>query len=448
MNVKYRYMLAFLLAASTVMGPLTSASFAQVQAVGFADLYARAEAFHESIGEATKRAEQAAYEQDKVFAQLMPRLSVESTIMRREDAPTPIHSKEVRETSVRLGQTLYTGGRATIQLKIATIGEIAGGLGVRDARERLIFQVAEAYFGVLKAEENLSSVNERLAGMKRHLEAARARVRLGAAVLASALRMESEVAQLAAEQLATENERATAREQLAILTGAPPRMEPGPPPDLAPIRALVDPVALALEDRTDLNILFGETVAAQLGVRFTTGLFLPTVDLEGVYATASTDPKSNFATDEDTFAILKATWNLFNGGGDLAERRRARAAFNEKSLQLDRRRREIRTEVAQATRQVAVADRIVAALDGAMTYASENHRIVTETYKAGAATYLDVIDASNTLGDARRDRANARFDYSLALMNMARVTGQLVTVIGEEVPSYTKLKKWGEKRLK
>jgi outer membrane protein TolC len=85
---------------------------------------------------------------------------------------------------------------------------------------------------------------------------------------------------------------------------------------------------------------------------------------------------------------------------------------------------------------------VVKALEDAWTYAAENHRIVTETFNVGAATYLDVIDASTALGDARRDLENARNDLNLALLNLARTTGQLLVLVGEPVPTIGDLARW------
>jgi len=95
--------------------------------------------------------------------------------------------------------------------------------------------------------------------------------------------------------------------------------------------------------------------------------------------------------------------------------------------------------VEQADREVHVAAEIVDSLTEALRYAKENHRIVSETYKAGAATYLDVIDASTALGDAQRDLEKARHDHSLALLQLARVTGRLLTLVDEPLPSFSRL---------
>jgi len=436
---------ALLLAAST---PARAAEAPQpAGTMNFEDLYHAALGFHESVGEAGARLRQAKYERDKVFARMLPTLSVTGSLQRRPQNLSSsggflIAPEDTREVTVTLGQSLYTGGRARTQLKIATIGELARDVDLRVTRENLVFDLAQAYFAVSKAQADLSSATERREGMERHLQAARARVRLGADVRATALRLESEVARLKAEEMQASHALKTARENLAMLTGLPEDVALGDPPDMAPVRAVAEPIDVALSHRADVGLATGEAAAALLGVRYTTGTFLPLVKLEGTYTRREEDPSSSFLIDEEGFATLRATWDLYNGGEDIAERRRAKAMFEEKQLTLAELQREIATQVGQAERQVDVAEQVVKSLEDAWTYAAENHRIVTETFNVGAATYLDVIDASTTLGDARRDLENARNDRNLALLNLARTTGELLALVGEPVPSTGDLARW------
>jgi len=267
-------------------------------------------------------------------------------------------------------------------------------------------------------------------------------VRLGADVRATALRLESEVARLKAEEMQASDALQTARENLATLTGLPEDVALGAPPDVQPVRAVAEPVEAALAHRADVGLATGEAAAAKLGVRYTTGTFLPLITLEGTYTRRQQDPETSFLIDEESFATLRATWDLYSGGEDLAERHRARAQFREKQLNLAELQREIGTQVGQAKRQVHVAEQVVKSLEDAWTYAAENHRIVTETFNVGAATYLDVIDASTTLGDARRDLENARNDLNLALLNLARSTGELLALVDEPVPTTGDLARW------
>lgn|GEM_PF-1463131 len=431
---------------------------AGAETVDFLQAFAAAEKFHESIGAAREQARQRGFEKDKVLAQLLPSLSADSSLTRRPDTLSSgaftLRPRQSWEASLRLRQALFTGGRASTQLKVATIGKESGKLGVLMAREQLLFSLAESWFQVQRARENLITIQERHEGMLRHLAAARARVALGAAVRASALRLEAEVAQLAAQQLGAEDELISAREEFATLSGLPVDTELGNGPDLsapglptsgssATTSAQATSVeSSALETRTDIGLLAGETAATALGVRYASGTFLPFVKAEAVYQKRGEDPSSSFFLDTDKYAMLTATWDLFSGGENFAERRRARAAFREKSQQLDQREREVAVEVRQAQRSAEVSTRIVEALNSRVEYAGENHRIVTETHKAGAATYLDVIDASNALGDARRDLAGARYNQSMAKLQLARATGRLLLLVGEPAPDLSRIHRW------
>jgi multidrug efflux system outer membrane protein len=439
---------AALLAVLLWTAPASAASAAG--SLDFVDLYRQAVTFHESVGQAEERLEQAKYQRAKMVAALRPTLSVDASTTRR---PKTLSSssfgiqrpKETRNLTVAVVQSLYTGGRASNQIKIARIDEASSEVGVEVAKDDLVFSLAQAFFDVLKAQADLAAVTERREGMERHLKAAQARVRLGADVKASALRLESEVARLRAEEMGDAHALKSARENLSNLSGVPQDVELGLPPDMGAVLALKDPLQAALDQRADIHLLRGEAAAARFGVRYTTGTFLPFVKIEGDYQRHGEDPSSGFLIDEESFALLTATWDLYNGGEDLAERRRTKAVYREKELALRQLKRDVGTEVEQAAREVRVASQIVDSLEDALRYATENHRIVPETYKAGAATYLDVIDASTALGDAQRDLENARHDHSLALLRLAKATGRLPTLVDAPLPSYGKLQKWVKK---
>jgi len=422
---------------------------ARAAPVDFLDLFRQAVSFHESIGQARERLEQAKDERAKMVAGLRPTLSVEGSMTRRPKTLSSgsfvLRPQEARDLTVTLTQPLYTGGRARNQIRIARIDEASQEVGVEVAKENLVFDLAQVYFDVLKAQADLASVSDRREGMERHLKAAQARVRLGADVKASALRLESEVARLKAEEMGDRHALASARENLANLSGVPVDVELGAPPDMNTVLGLANPLDAALTQRADVRLLTGEAAAALLGVRYTTGSFLPLIKIEGDYQRHGEDPSGSFFIDEESFAVLRATWDLYSGGEDLAERRRTRAVYREKELALAQLKRDVGNEVGQAEREVRVAQQIVDSLEEALSYATENHRIVTETYKAGAATYLDVIDASTALGDAQRDLENARHDRGLALLRLARATGRLMTLVDEPLPSYANLLKWVKK---
>lgn len=63
-------------------------------------------------------------------------------------------------------------------------------------------------------------------------------------------------------------------------------------------------------------------------------------------------------------------------------------------------------------------------LESALDSAKENLRLQELSFQAGQATSLDVIDASLKVGKVRIERAQAAWQFDLALMQLLDVSGQ------------------------
>lgn len=64
-------------------------------------------------------------------------------------------------------------------------------------------------------------------------------------------------------------------------------------------------------------------------------------------------------------------------------------------------------------------------LDSSITQAQENLRLQELAFREGQATSLDVIDARLGLGGARVERAQAAYQYDIALAQLLEVSGQM-----------------------
>ncbi|WP_049470160.1 TolC family protein, partial [Stenotrophomonas maltophilia] len=64
-------------------------------------------------------------------------------------------------------------------------------------------------------------------------------------------------------------------------------------------------------------------------------------------------------------------------------------------------------------------------LDSSIAQAQENLRLQELAFREGQATSLDVIDARLGLGGARVERAQAAYQYDIALAQLLEVSGQM-----------------------
>jgi outer membrane protein len=68
-------------------------------------------------------------------------------------------------------------------------------------------------------------------------------------------------------------------------------------------------------------------------------------------------------------------------------------------------------------------------LKAELRYARDNYDAVSKQFEFGLANSLDVMDANNLLVTSERQLANAQYDYELAILQLRRATGTLLSSV-------------------
>ena len=139
-------------------------------------------------------------------------------------------------------QPLFQAGEADLGYQQARLGREMAAAYVLSARQQLLFQVTQAYFGLQLAQENLRVVQQAQATAAEHLKIAQARYRDGSVVKADVLSAEVHLARLTQEEMTAASQVQIAQSALGTVMGrpgagnrdlAPAPKEPAPlPPQL------------------------------------------------------------------------------------------------------------------------------------------------------------------------------------------------------------------------
>ncbi len=149
--------------------------------------------------------------------------------------------------------------------------------------------------------------------------------------------------------------------------------------------------------------------------------YAPTLGAFGHYRWSNV---GGFTGQETSWDLgLSLSWNLFDGGLREANLREARAKVAEADS--SRRSTEAKTveEVKRARLDLdsAVANRAKAGEQLAL--ARENHRLVEVNFKAGAATYIEVSDATAALVSAELGMVSEALNADLAALRLLKAAG-------------------------
>ena len=322
------------------------------------------------------------------------------------------------ELTVELSQLVELGGKRSSRIDRAERERELAGWDYETRRVDILTRAAQAFVAVLVAQEQLSLSEDgvRLAGSV--VAGVSARVRAGSS--SSVELVKAEVA-LASARIESEERRGaleSARRSLAATWGSPEArfdravgsLEP-----VAPLPALAD-LKARIEDNPDLARWSAEILERRAAVRLEEARAVPDVTARGGY-------RRLFDPDENTFVVgLSVPLPIFdrNQGGILeAESRLAQARSDRQSA-------ESRVAAALADAHLA-AETSLAQVTTLRSQVLPGARRVFETlsegYREGRYSQLEVLDAQRTLIAARAQTVRALGDYHRAVAAVERLIG-------------------------
>ena len=307
------------------------------------------------------------------------------------------------------------------------------------ATQNLIVRVAEAYFSVLRAQDNLQAAEARERALSRQLEQTRQRFEVGLIAITDVY--EAEAARDLAEvtRIVEENNVAVAQERLSVLTGSRhgalfrlsedfATQQPSP----VDRDAWVD---FALENNWSLKAArFGEEAARQTATSKRMG-HAPTVtasyrynDTESAGVQTYQGDPLNYPNDSQSVQEswqLRLDMPLYSGGALSASRRRAAEQFNaarENRINLTRN----TVTAARSLHMTVMSDAArVNARQQAIKSTQSALDATTAGYEVGTRNIVDVLNAQNAVFAARRDYANSRYDYIINMLRLKENAGLL-----------------------
>jgi protease secretion system outer membrane protein len=135
-------------------------------------------------------------------------------------------------------------------------------------------------------------------------------------------------------------------------------------------------------------------------------------------------------------AGIQATWPIFNGGQTTGLISQARANFEKAQAQTAEARLRVITELRKQYDAVLSSELKVAALNRAVESATELTKAMRLSIKGGERINMDALLADKGLANARRDLAQAKYNYLLSFLRLKQQAGNLTSDDLQEVATY------------
>jgi outer membrane protein len=329
-----------------------------------------------------------------------------------DDIAVPFLRREEQDTRVVIRQPLYAPAiPAAVRAQRALLD--ASSFNRMAVARALRRDVTIAYLDWLKARSAVEIVTSSQALLRENLRVNESLFDNGKVTQDQVLRAKAELLAVDQQQRETENLATQARSFFNFLLNRDllSAIEPAAPPaeTQRPANPLQQLWTDALDRRPELGRVDQLRRAAQEQVTVARKQMWPVLSLALDGGTQGVDYRFgdgyNFGT-----ASLVFTWRLFDGGGDTARARQARAAERQLVLRKEEIAQQIRLEVQQAF------DRLTTARDSLTTAAARSDaaraafRIAGRKRDEGVISQVEFIDARSSLTSAELNHNVTRFD--------------------------------------
>jgi len=261
-------------------------------------------------------------------------------------------------------------------------------------------------------------------GLERHLQDATALEREGFATRAQ--RLQATVARDKAEREYQKavNDLATLEAALSTLLRSGGTVRPVTQLFVSstPPGAFEDFERSALSGHPKVRELRAMVAQAEQGVRVQQAKLKPQVFLFGQYDFRRRD---ELISDPDWAFGIGLRYTFLSPNARPLQVGAARAQQDQAEAGLREAENQVALGVRKAWNELDTARQQYLLLDSSIGLASENLRLQDLAFREGQATSLDVIDARLQLGGARIERAQAAYQYDVALARLLEVSGQM-----------------------
>lgn len=318
---------------------------------------------------------------------------------------------------------IWTGGKISAGKAAAQAGVNEAQAQLKDTKQKELSQLIQAYFGQQMAEQVLLVRSDVRAGLQQHYQRASRLEEEGFATKAQKLQAKVALDDAEREYRKAQNDLQGAQAALSGLLHITDIIQPSTSLFVwqKPLPAVEDFIVAALEQHPGLMQIEAIKAQAEQKIKAEKASWLPTVYAFGQYDFKQEDA---LITDSDWAFGVGFSYQLLSNKNRSRQIKSASLQAEQADYSLQDNRVKLGIAVERAWLAADSARQQFTLLESALESAEENLRLQELSFQAGQATSLDVIDASLQKGKVRIERAQAAWQFDLALMQLLEVSGQ------------------------
>ena len=297
------------------------------------------------------------------------------------------------------------------------------------AQQDLIVRVAERYFDVLSALDNLEFSRAEVKSLSRQLEQAKQRFEVGLSAITDVQEAQAGYDLAVAQEILALNTIDNAQEAMREITGDYVTEFDALGTNLALVRpdpeAIESWTSLSLDQNLGMVAAMHAAETARNEIKRQAAGHYPTLDLVGSHGYDSSGGRFGSTKTQASSIGLELNIPLYSGGSVSSQTREAHENYNIAIHSLEQARRSAQRLTRQAYLGVISGISQVKALNQAVI-SSESALEATEAgFEVGTRTAVDVVASQRTTSEARRDYSQAKYNYILDTLRLKQAAGTL-----------------------
>jgi outer membrane protein TolC len=346
---------------------------------------------------------------------------------------------------VQITQSIYQGGKLIAAIKAAKVTKQQALAQYQATLADTLLTVRLAYYDILLAAEQITVNQASVNLLQKELDDQQHRYDAGTVPHFNVLRAKVALANARPPLINAQNNYRITKNNLANLLGynlprdiwdnIPLNLTDALDAEPYPIN-LPDALQQALEKRPELVALRKTSELQKLNITDASSGYKPNVQLFAGYnwfnrqfdvppAGSSTAPAPGLNEYLDGWnAGAQVTWNIFDGLLTHGKVIQAKAQYEKSKTAVDEESRSIELEVRTTYSDFIGAQEVLESQKTVQAEAEESLREAYARASAGTGTQLDVLDAENSLTQARSTQVQALHDYNAARARFERAIGK------------------------
>lgn len=345
-----------------------------------------------------------------------------------------------KEATLSLNQLLWDGSATLNDMdRTAADAESVRQQLISDASD-LALKVTSVYLEAVKATEVLALSESNLAVHKEIYRDIKRRAQSGVGSTADVSQVEARIAKAHGNLLAAQNNMIDTHTQFTRLVGQSPSGLIYPRADESKLPlSLTEALDEAFENHPVIKVSQVDVDSARFQYKQSKGTYYPTFSIEASQSWRD-DAGGDEGRSDETLAMLRMRYNLFNGGSDRDLADKAAFQLNQAKDLRDNAFRQVEEGLRLSWSALDLTLQQKEFLADHVDSASKTVIAYEKQYRIGQRTLLDLLNTENELFEARKDYLDAHYAEQYAKYRVMNATGTLLDALLVDTPE-----EWSER---